>query len=93
MNTANNHPRQKSPLSMAKPARDRYVSHDIALKTCIQQGGKIQLTTLSGECFRGRLLSFDQWSITIMPDDAAWPLTFFKGALESFTRIDKREKH
>lgn len=62
--------------------------HELPLSSMIKNGYPAVLRLMSGENVYGVVTSFDKWTITIMPKEAKWPETFFKHAIESFTRIE-----
>lgn len=67
--------------------------HEAILKTMIKNRQDIAITFRNGEQVYGRISQFDNFTITIYPDDNdGMPETFFKHDIRSFTASTSRVK-
>lgn len=67
--------------------------HEAILKTMIKNRQEVAITFRNGEQVFGRISQFDNFTITIYPDDNdGMPETFFKHDIRSFTASTSRVK-
>lgn len=60
--------------------------HEVPLASMTKNAFDVRLNLLSGNTVVGRIINFDKFSITVVSSDSTVPCTYFKHALESFTR-------
>ena len=70
-----------------KPQREpsRKEGHDALIESLRHKDTWINIVTLNGETFSGRLNQSDRFTVSFTPEDYEVPVIFFKHAIESFT--------
>jgi sRNA-binding regulator protein Hfq len=66
-------------------ANSRKEGHDALIDMLRHKNVRINIVSLSGETFTGRLSQSDRFTISYYPDGATVPTIFFKHAIESFS--------
>ncbi len=74
-------------LETAKKQFDPKNGHEAILRTIIKKRADVVLTLNDGSAVYGRISQFDNFTITVYPDDNdGMPETFFKHSIRSFTQ-------
>lgn len=62
------------------------VGHELPLAAAIKNRWIMEFKLMDGTYVYGSVSAFDKWTITIYPEGATDPITYYKQALQSFTK-------
>ena len=92
MNSKKVHPISSNDKKSQQEGRRKADGHEIPLSSFIAQGHSIWMKLNNGKFIEGKVTSFDEVSITVLVfiqsigEYDKYPTTYFKHAIQSFTR-------